>query len=106
VAPTRETRHVADRAYDPRSQDRSYAEDLGEGGARGFHLGFDAPVEVGDLPLQRPNVAQHLRRQPPAQAGGSTLRPNATQDARGPLGRERSGYPAGHEIPQERVETV
>src|SRR5215211_2250921 len=52
-----ETRHVADRAYDPRGQDGTYAEDLGEGGARGFHLGFDAFIEVGDLPVERTDVA-------------------------------------------------
>jgi hypothetical protein len=51
----REARHIADRTDDPRGQDGSYAEDLGEDGARGFYLGFDAPVEVGDLPVQRPD---------------------------------------------------
>jgi hypothetical protein len=40
----REARHVADRPYDPRGQYGTYAEDLGEGGARRFYLGFDAPV--------------------------------------------------------------
>ena len=61
-----ETRHVAERAYDLGGKDGTYAEDLGEGGAGSFHLGLDAPVEVGDLPIQRPHVAQHLRSQPPA----------------------------------------
>jgi hypothetical protein len=36
-------------AYDPRGQYGTYAEDLGEGGARGLHLGFDAPTQVADL---------------------------------------------------------
>jgi hypothetical protein len=60
----RETRHVADRPDDPSSQYGTYAVDLGEGGAGGFHLGFDAPVKIGDLPVERPDVAQHLRSQP------------------------------------------
>jgi len=72
----RETRHVADRPYDPRGQYGTHTEDLGEGVAEGFYLGFDAPVEVRDLPIQRPDVAQHLRSQPPAEAGrGALLRP-------------------------------
>jgi hypothetical protein len=33
-----------------------------------FHLGFDARVQVSDLPLQRPEVAQYLGGQAPAQA--------------------------------------
>ncbi len=45
----REAPRVADRAHDPGGQYGAHAEDLGEGGTRGFHLGFDAPVEVGDL---------------------------------------------------------
>jgi hypothetical protein len=65
----RETRHVADRTDDPGGQDGSYAEHLGEGGAGGLHLGFDAPVEVRDLPVKSADVAQHLSGQPPAQAG-------------------------------------
>ena len=80
-----EAQHVAGRPQDRRGQDGTYAEDLGEGGTRGFHLGFDAPVEVRDLPIQRPHVAQHLRSQPSAQAGGSALGPYAAQDARGPI---------------------
>ena len=44
MAPTREARHVTDRAYDPRGQDGTYAEDLGEGGAGSLYLGFDALV--------------------------------------------------------------
>ena len=82
----RETRHIADRPDDPGGQYGTHAEDLGEGGAGGFHLGLDAPAQVSDLSIQRPNVAQHLRRQPPAQAGRSTLWPYAAQDARGPIG--------------------
>src|SRR5215208_760627 len=52
----REASHVSDRAYDPGGQDGSYAEDLGEGAAGSFHLGFDAPAQVSDLPIQRPYV--------------------------------------------------
>jgi hypothetical protein len=51
----REAPHISDRAYDPGGQDGVHAEDLGEGGARGFYLGFDAPVKVGDLSVQRPD---------------------------------------------------
>jgi hypothetical protein len=68
----RETRHVADCSDDRRGQDGTYAEDLGEGGARGFHLGFDAPAQVGDLPVQRPdskrNTSEANRRRRRAEA--------------------------------------
>jgi hypothetical protein len=77
-----------------------------EGGAGGLHLGPDAPVEVGDLPIERPYVAQHLRSQLPAEAGRGALGAYAAQDARGPIGRELSGHPAGDEIPQEPVQAV
>jgi hypothetical protein len=56
----REASHVADGAYDPGGQYGAYAEDVGEGGARGPHLGLYATVQVGDLPVQRPDVAQDL----------------------------------------------
>jgi hypothetical protein len=103
----REARHVADRPDDPRGQYGAYAEDLGEGGAGSFHLGFDAPVEVSDFPVKCADVAQHLRRQAPAQADrGAALGSYAAQDARGPIGRERPGHPSGEEFPQERVEAV
>ena len=102
-----ETRHVADRPDDPRGKDGTYAEDLGEGGAGGFHLGFDAPTQVSDLPVERPDVAQHFRGQAPAQAGrGAAPGPYAAQDACSPVGRKRSGHPAGEEVPQEPVEAV
>src|SRR5215218_916854 len=52
----REARHVPDGSYDPRGQDGTYAEDLGECGARGFYLGFDAPTQVRDLSIKRPDV--------------------------------------------------
>jgi hypothetical protein len=43
----------------------------------------------------------------PAQAGrGAALGTYAAQDARGPVGRERYGYPAGHEVPQKRVKAA
>jgi hypothetical protein len=103
----REARHVADRPDDPRGQYGTHAVDLGEDGAGGLHLGFDAPVQVLDLSVQRPDVAQHLRSQPPAEVGrGAALGPYAAQDARGPVGRERPGHPAGDEIPQKPVEAV
>jgi hypothetical protein len=40
----RDAPHVAHSPYDPRGKYGTFAEDLCEGGARGFHLGFDAPV--------------------------------------------------------------
>jgi hypothetical protein len=49
----REARHVADRPDDPRGQYGIYAEDLGEGGAGSLHLGFDEPIQLSDLPIQR-----------------------------------------------------
>jgi hypothetical protein len=52
----------------------------------GFHLGFDEPIEVSDLPIQRPDVAQHLRSQSPSEAGRGALGPYAAQDARGSVG--------------------
>src|SRR5215208_5683364 len=107
VGLAREAPHVADRPDDPRGQYGTHAEDLGEGGAGGFHLGFDAPVEVRDFPVKCADVAQHLRRQAPAQADrGAALGSYAAQDARGPIGRERPGHPSGEEFPQERVEAV
>src|SRR5215204_6692381 len=82
----REAPHVSDRAYDPSGQYGTYAEDLGEGGAGSFYLGFDAPVELSDLPIQRPDVVQDLRGQPPAQASrGAALRPYGAQDACSPV---------------------
>ena len=102
----RETRHVADRPDDPSSQYGTYAVDLGEGGAGGFHLGFDAPVKIGDLPVERPDVAQHLRSQPSSEAGRGALGAYAAHYARSPGGRERPGHPAGDEVPQEPVEAV
>ena len=54
----REAPHVTDRPDDPRGQYGTHAEDLGEGGAGSFHLGFDAPVQVLDLSVQRPYVAR------------------------------------------------
>ena len=44
-----QTRHVADRPYDPGGQYGTYAEDLGEGGAGSFYLGFDAPTQTTDV---------------------------------------------------------
>src|SRR5215208_7268674 len=40
----REALHVAGRPNDPRGQYGTHAEDLGEGGAGSFYLGFDALV--------------------------------------------------------------
>src|SRR5215203_2091596 len=102
----REAPHVPDRAYDPSGQYGTYAEDLGEGGAGSFHLGLDAPVEVRYLSIQRPDVAQDLRGQPPAEAGRGALGPYASQDARGPVGRKGSRHPSGDEVPQKPVEAV
>jgi hypothetical protein len=102
----REAPHVPDRAYDPSGQYGTYAEDLGEGGAGSFHLGLDAPVEVRYLSIQRPDVAQDLRGQPPAEAGRGALGPYASQDARGPVGRKGSRHPSGDEVPQKPVEAA
>jgi hypothetical protein len=85
----REARHVAYRAYDPGGQYWTYAEDFGKGGAASLYFGFDARVEVGDLPVQRPGVAQDLRIQSAADARGGALRVYGAQDARCPVGGER-----------------
>ena len=103
----REACHVADRTYDRGGQDGTHAEDLGEGGTASVHLGFDAHVQVRDLPVESAHVAQHLGGQPPAHAGRSTAPgPYGAQDARGPLGRELPGHSAGEEVPQEPVQAA
>ena len=51
----REACHVPDRPYDLSGQYWTYAEDLGEGGARCSYLFFDAPTQVRDLPVERPD---------------------------------------------------
>jgi hypothetical protein len=102
----REACRVAERAYDPGGQDGTYAEDLGEGGAGSFHLGFDSPLEVGDLPIQRTDLAQDLRSQPPSEAVRGALGPYGAQDACAPVGGELPGKPAGEEIPQEPMQAV
>ena len=92
----REACYVAYTPQDRCGQDGTYAEDLGEGAARRFHLGFDARVQVSDLPVQRPYVAQYLGGQAPTEAvRGAPTGPYATQDARCPVGREFPGHPAG-----------
>ena len=58
VALAREAPHVADPADNLRGQDRSEAVDLGERGG-GFPDGLgNTPVELADLALQPPAVAQ------------------------------------------------
>jgi len=52
----REAHHAADRPDDLGGQYGTHAEDLGEGGAGSFHLRFDAPVQVRDLSVQRPDA--------------------------------------------------
>ena len=95
---SRETPHVTDRPQDRRGQNGTYTEDLREAGAGGAHLGFDARVQVGDLPLQRTDVAQHLGGQPPAQAlRGAAPGPHAAQDSRDPISRELPGHPTREE---------
>ena len=69
----REACHVAYSSYDPGGQDGTYAEDLGEGGARGLHLGLYATVQVRDLPVKGADVAQYLRGQAPPEAGRGQL---------------------------------
>ena len=44
----REARHVADPPDDLRGQYRTYAEDLGKGGAGSLYFGFDALVYSND----------------------------------------------------------
>ena len=88
----REAHHIADRPYDLGGLYGTYAEDFGKGGAGGFYLGFDAPIEICDLSLQCADVAQDFRSQLPTEAGRGALGPYAAQDARGPIGRE---LPAG-----------
>src|SRR3569623_1442654 len=96
----REACHVADRADDLGGQDGTHAEDLGEGGARGLHLGLYATVQVRDLLVLRPDVAQYLRGQASPEAGRGALGTYASQDARCAVGRKRSRYPAGEEVPK------
>jgi hypothetical protein len=88
----REARHVADRPDDLRGKYGTYAEDLGEGGAGGFHLGFDAPTQVRDLSIQCPDVAQHLRSQPSAEASRGALGPYAARPRR--AARSAESFPA------------
>jgi hypothetical protein len=102
----REACYVADRTDDLGGQYRANAEDLREGGAGSFYLGFDALAHVRDLSIQRSDVAQHLRSQSPAEAGRGALGPYAAQDACGSVGRKCSAYPAGDEIPQKPVQAV
>src|SRR5215213_2004316 len=81
----REAPHGSDRPDDPSGKYGTYAEDLGEGGTGSFYLGFDALVQVADLSIQRPDVAQDLRSQPPTQAGrGAARGPYGAQDATPP----------------------
>jgi hypothetical protein len=58
----RETCHTADCPDDLGGQDGSYAEDLGEGGAGSFHLGFDTLIEVRDLSLQCPDSKRRISK--------------------------------------------
>jgi len=101
-----EASHVADRAHDPRGKDGTYAEDLYEAGVRSFDLGFYAPIEVCDLSLQCPDVAQDLRSQAPADARRGALRSYTAQDAGGSGSRECPRYSTGNEVPQESVQAV
>ena len=78
--------HVADRTYDPRRQDGSYAEDLGEGGAGGFYLGFNAPVQARDLPVKcadsKRSTSEANRRRRRAEAPPLGRRPRKMHAAR------------------------
>src|SRR3954454_472047 len=75
------------RPDDLRSQDGTYAEDLGEGGARGLHLGFDTPVQVGDLPVssvltsRNPSEASRRLRRAEAPLGRMERRMRAARSA-------------------------
>jgi hypothetical protein len=82
----REALHVADRPDDRSGQYGTYAEDLGEGGAGGFYLGFDAPVQVRDLSIQCPDSKRSTSEANPrrrrAEAPSLSLMPRRTRDAR------------------------
>ena len=82
----RETRHVADRPYDPRRQDGTYAEDLDEGGAGGFYLSFNAPTQVSDLPVKcadsKRSTSEANRRRRRAEAPPLGRRPRKMHAAR------------------------
>src|SRR5215207_9036186 len=84
----------------------AHAKDLGEGGAASFYLDFDASIEVCDLSLQHPHVAQDLRSQPTTEASRGALRSYAAQDAGSSVGRECPWHPARNEISQEPVQAV
>src|SRR3712207_3047267 len=89
VALGREPSDVPNQGDDLRGQDRTYAEDVGEGGARGLHLLADAGVEVGDPPVEGAHVAQELGSQLPTDrlAGRTRIvaRTNAPEDAGRPV---------------------
>jgi hypothetical protein len=83
----RKAPHVPHRTDDPSGQDGTYAEYLSEGGARSFYLGFDAPVEVGDLRIERPDSkrstseASRRRRRAEAPLGRMPRRMRAARSA-------------------------
>jgi hypothetical protein len=56
----REPPYVTHDPEDLRCQNRSYAEDLGEGGPRSSHLLPDALVQRGDLPIEGAHIAHQL----------------------------------------------
>src|SRR5215217_2594939 len=53
----REPRDVADDPHDLGREDSSYAEDPGEGGARGLNFFCDATLQVGDPPIEGSHVS-------------------------------------------------
>ena len=75
-------REPPDVAHDPndlRCQNRSYAEDLGEGGARSPHLLPDALVQRGDLPIEGAHITHQLGGQPLSRPFRSVVGTSATQ---------------------------
>src|SRR5215218_6060002 len=87
-------REPPDVAYDPddlRCQNRTYAEDLGEGGAGSLHLLPDALLQRGDLPIEGANIAHQLGGQPLSGPSRCVIGTSAAQKLCGSLCRETLG---------------
>jgi hypothetical protein len=98
--------HVAHDAHDLRGQDRSHAENLGEGGARGLHLLPDALVQIGDPPVEGANVTHYLGGQ--LLSGSRRFVPwsDSPQQPGGGIGTELLADGVGEKVPQQHVQTV
>ena len=96
-------REPPDVAHDPddlRCQNRSYAEDLGEGGAGSIHFLPDALVQRGDLPIEGAHIAHQLGGQPLSRPSRGVVGTSAAQKLCGSLRRETLGNAVGEEVPQ------